>query len=132
MAISFYKVIALHRPSQFECKCLFMMYNLNSTKNCSVVIGSSITPVPILRRATCSTAVSSNKKHVVIMEPNKSELLNSRRQLFRHSLPPRLETVRIRAPILPEDMNFATDANTFAGDVSDQWNKICKVYKIVS
>ncbi len=55
------------------------------------------------------------------MEPNRTELPSVRRQLFRNSAPPRLETVRIRIG-RPEDEE---DGVKNEGNVSGQWDNLC-------
>ena len=55
------------------------------------------------------------------MEPNRTELPSVRRQLFRNSAPPRLETVRIRVG-KPEDEE---DGAKNEGNVSGQWDNLC-------
>ena len=50
-----------------------------------------------------------------------------RRQLFRRSAPPRLETVRIRAPRIDSDDEDCDGIGTYAeGDVSGQWDGLCQ------
>ena len=84
-------------------------------------------PIPILRLTTCSTSTTASKKHVVILEPNRTELPSARRQLFRRSAPPRLETVRIRAPRIDSDDDDCDGIGTYAeGDVSGQWDGLCQ------
>jgi hypothetical protein len=80
-----------------------------------------------LRLATCSTSTTATKKHVVILEPNRTELPSARRQLFRRSAPPRLETVRIRAPKLEEEEEKVGGAKTEEGNVSGQWDGLCQL-----
>jgi hypothetical protein len=55
------------------------------------------------------------------MEPNRTELPSVRRQLFRNSAPPRLETVRIRVG-RPEDEEEGVKNE---GNVSGQWDNLC-------
>ena len=86
-------------------------------------------PIPILRLTTCSTSTTASKKHVVILEPNRTELPSARRQLFRRSAPPRLETVRIRAPRIDSDDDDydGVGVGTYSeGDVSGQWDSLCQ------
>jgi hypothetical protein len=83
-------------------------------------------PIPILRLTTCSTSTTASKKHVVILEPNRTELPSARRQLFRRSAPPRLETVRIRAPRVDSDDECDAVGSFSEGDVTGQWDHLCQ------
>ena len=59
----------------------------------------------------------------------RTELPSVRRQLFRLSAPPRLETVRIRAPRCESEPRESEpyQNKTEEGSVSGQWDQLCQI-----